>query len=115
MSLAILGVGAVTVLQALARIAHAQALTAYQANAYLFAVSKLGDVEVAFRQGRDIRDQEEGSFHIGPRNFRWALVTVPLVEAPWVRAVSLTVRWRAAQQDYSRQSQTQLRMSLPTP
>ena len=112
-SLAILGLGAVTVLQALARIAHAQALTAYQANAYLFAVSKMGDVEVAFREGKDIHDQDTGSFHVGPRNFQWELVATPVVEAPGVRAVSLTVRWRAGQQAYARRFETQLREPLP--
>jgi len=109
-SLAILGLAAVTVLQALARIAYAQALTSYQAHAYLFAVSKLGGVETAFREGQDIKEHEAGSFHVGPHMFQWELTATPVEQAPEVRAVHLTVRWRASQQDHSRNFETQLRL-----
>lgn len=112
-SLVILSVGAVTILQAMVRISHAQALAAYQSTAYLFALSKLGDVEVAFREGKEVEERDTGTFRMGEHAFQWELVARPLVEEPLVSAVSLAVRWRAGARTFQRRFETQLRMPAP--
>ena len=114
-SLVILSAGAVTILQAMMRISHAQILTTYQSKAYLFALSKLGDVEMAFRQGGDVKEHDDGTVRVGECAFQWELAAIPLVEEPLVRAVSLAVRWRAGAQDFQRRFETQLRQMPPAP
>ncbi len=112
-SLVILSVGAVTILQAMVRISHAQTLAVYQSKAYLFALSKLGDVEVAFREGKDVEERDTGTIRMGEHAFQWELVAIPLVEEPLVRAVSLAVRWRAGARTFQRRFETQLRVPAP--
>ena len=112
-SLVILSVGAVTILQAMVRISHAQALAAYQSKAYLVALSKLGDVEVAFREGRDVEASDTGTVRIGEHAFQWDLASTSLVGEPLVRVVSLAVRWRAGTQTFQRRFETQLRLPAP--
>ena len=109
-SLVILSVGAVTILQAMVRISHAQALATYQSKAYLFALSKLGDVEVAFREGKDVEASDTGTVRMGEHAFQWELVATPLVKESLVRVVSLAVRWRAGTRAFQRRFETQLRL-----
>ena len=114
-SLVILSVGAVTILQAMMRISHAQILTTYQSKASLFALSKLGDVEMAFRQGSDVKEHDGGTVRVGECAFQWELAATPLVEEPLVRVVSLAVRWRAGAQNFQRRFETQLRQTPLAP
>ena len=90
-SVAILSVGAVLILQALARGAYTLTLAKHRATAYAFAAAKLADLELAASQG--VEPQMSGEFGPARERFTWQLEAAPLDE-PELQRVTLTVSWR---------------------
>ena len=96
-SIAILAVGAVLIMQALARGAQALALARHRATAYSFAVSKLADLDITSARGST--PKTAGQFGTGPDRFDWHVEVAPL-EVPSLQVVTLTVEWRQGGQRY---------------
>ena len=62
--------------------------------AYLFAMSKLADVELANQLGHSLTDRVDGNFRAGAKPFTWHLdVTTDEKDAEAPRLVTLSVNW----------------------
>ncbi len=107
-SVAILAMGSVLTMQALARVAHAQMVAESMMAAHLFAASKMAALELASREG-ELEPSASGSVGTGDQALRWRATTEAVPEDPAVRAVSLAVAWRHGAQIYERRLDTWLR------
>ena len=113
-SVVILASGAVLVMQGLAKAAQATLVTDQHEWAYLFALSKMADVELAARAGKELPEREAGTFQRDGQAFEWEVVTSAM-DDPLVKDVTLTVSWRAGSQAYDRRFETLLRTPAPAP
>ncbi len=109
-SVVILSTGSVLILQALAKVAEAQARLDDQANLYLFAISKMAEAELAVETGALPRDQESGSFRVESQTFDWALSVSPAVDDPQVYTIGLDVEVRNPSRPLSQRVETVLRV-----
>ena len=109
-SVAILSVGTVVIMQTLANIAHAQMVAEHQASAYVFAASKMADVELAARRGETFDDAQHGTFWIGPQQFNWQVASAEVPEDPTRRHVALSVDWRMGARAYEQRLETVLKV-----
>ena len=114
-SIVILSTGVALVLPAFARIVHAQELAARSTQAYLFAVSKIAEVELSALQGIVPTEVEEGSFRVGQQPYVWELSAVPVAEDPQVHLVTLDVAWRFGQDHSTRNFSTLVRVPTESP
>ena len=109
-SVILLAGGAVLVMQSFATGWEAIVRADERSRAYLFALSKLADLELANQQGHDLADRTDGSFRAGSKPFAWHL-DVPSDEkrlgAP--QPVTLSVRWPRGQTS----DEAQFSMLLP--
>ncbi|MBI3324649.1 MAG: hypothetical protein HYZ92_05155 [Candidatus Omnitrophica bacterium] len=113
-SVVILAVGSVVIMEAFGRMAQALAVADDETGAYLFAMEKMAQVELEFRQGRlPEDDKESGSFRLGDQGFDWTLRMSAVSEEPPVRSVALDVEWQRGAADYSRHLETVLRVAQP--
>ena len=103
-SLAILSVGQVIIMQALARGAAALATAKQRSTAYAFAASKLADLELSERQHAEPR--LSGRFGSGRDTFGWRIDAAPEAGQPRVELLTLTVDWQHGQHDYASQFST---------
>ena len=94
LSIAILSVGAVLVMQALARGAYAVTVADARTTVYTFASAKLADLDVAFTQGSMPRTG--GKFTSDGTPFQWQLDTSPVSGEPELEMATLTVQWSQA-------------------
>lgn len=93
-SVILLAGGAVLVMQSFATGWEAIVRADERANAYLFALSKLADLELANQQGRDLAERTEGSFRAGAKPFSWHLdVRAGEKSANSAQLVTLSVSW----------------------
>ena len=115
-SVAILAVGAPLIMHALARASYAHAVAEHHAQAYLFAASKLSEIELAARETRELKDHyEEGSFRIGNQAFEWQVVATPAADDQDLASVLLTLSWRHGADVYERRFETLLRLPPEEP
>ena len=91
-SICILAVGAVLLLQALARGAHVLAAARLRATAYAFAAAKMADIELAAHNSTQ-PPKTSGTFQQAGQRFEWAIQAEPLAEDPDLELVSLIVSW----------------------
>ena len=105
-SVVILSIGAVYVMQALGRSAAAIEVAEARAQAHQFAVTKMAELELAFRLGQKLEESNGGSFRQGTRQFRWGLSAPIPKEEPRMRPVSLTVEWDLGGETYAYALQT---------
>ena len=113
-SVVILASGAVLVMQGLAKAAQATLVIDQHEGAYLFALSKMADVEVAARAGKELLEHEGGTFRREGQAYEWEVVTSSM-DDPQVKDVTLTVSWRAGSQAYDRRFETLVRTPAPAP
>ena len=81
-SVALLAGGAVLIIQAFAHAWEAAGVEDDRLKAYLFAVSKLSDLELAHHENHDLRDKISGSFRSGKDTFKWETHIEPAFEPP---------------------------------
>ena len=113
-SVVILSMGSVVIMEAFGRMAQAMAIADDETGAYLFAMSKMSEVEVEFREGRaPEEDEESGSFRLGERGYEWALRSSTLSEEPPVKSIALDVEWQRGSEMYTRRFETMLRVAVP--
>ena len=113
-SVVILSMGSVVIMEAFGRMAQAMAVADDETGAYLFAMSKMSEVEVEFREGRTPEeDEESGSFRLGERGYEWALRSSTLSEEPPVKSIALDVEWQRGSEMYTRRFETMLRVAVP--
>ncbi len=105
-SVVILSFGAVVTMQALGRVASALSVAEYQGEAYLFAMAKMAEVELALRSGQPVEESSQGSFRLGEHLFRWSLSLSTEPINPQFKAVSLTVAWSDGRHAYERHLNT---------
>jgi prepilin-type N-terminal cleavage/methylation domain-containing protein len=98
-SVAILSVGAVLILQALARGAYALTLAKSRATAYAFAAAKLEDLELAASQG--VTAAASGEFGPARERFAWRIDTAPLEDTLALQQLTLTVSWRQGRHEHA--------------
>ena len=108
-SLAILAVGEVLIMQALARGAHALAIAERRSTAYAFAAAKLADLEMSFQQRAE--PNMSGRFGAGQGAFEWRVDSVPQDDQPKLALVTLTVDWRQGKHEYASRFSTVRRLS----
>jgi hypothetical protein len=96
-SLAILSVGQVIIMQALARGAYALASAKRRSTAYAFAAAKLADLELSERQR--VEPRLSGRFGSGQDTFGWRVDTAP--DSAQLELVTLTVDWRQSGHAYA--------------
>ena len=111
----ILSVGSVIVLQALAKAAYAQTVTDHQTDAYLFALSKMADLELLAREGQALPEQDDGSFKADGQTFAWMIATAPAFDDPLIRSVTLSISWKVGKFSQERRLETWLRLPAVTP
>ena len=98
LSLAILAIGQVVILQALARGAYALASAERSSTAYAFAAAKLAEVDASLQDGGAPRTS--GSFQSSTTSFQWALERSPLPDEPRLELVTLAITWRQGRHPY---------------
>ena len=97
-SVILLAGGTVLVMQSFATGWEAIVRADERASAYLFALSKLADLELANQQGHDLADHAEGSFRSGAKPFSWHVtVHVDEKKAHPPQRVTLSVVWPRGQ------------------
>jgi hypothetical protein len=117
-SVAILAGGTALILHALVRAAVACQAATHRTSAYTFAVSKMADLELSFRQGRE--PDRAGEFRAGTQDFAWQVAQAPLpgqeVEegVPALHEVTLAVGWRQGAVAHATRVSTIVR-ALPAP
>ena len=109
MSVVLLASGAVLLMQGLARIAHGVSVGEQRSAAYLFALSKMTDLELQLRAGRRLEPSDAGQFRVQDRAFTWHISATSTGEDPDVQAVTLTVTWPTGQDTSEQQLATLLR------
>ena len=112
-SVAILAVGSVLIMQALARGAYALAVAAQRSTAYSFAAAKLADLELSARQG--IVPNSAGRFGTGARQCEWRVDASPLDDEPQLALLTLTVGWRQGRYQYESRFSTVQRLPPEAP
>lgn len=112
-SVAILAIGAVLIMQALARGAFAQALAQHRATAYAFAAAKLADLEMIAAAGAI--PASSGRFWAGQDAFEWQVGAAPLDDAPELQLLTLTVSWRQGRHRYESSYSVVQRAPEPPP
>jgi hypothetical protein len=104
-SVAILAGGAALIMQALLRAAVASQAAKHRTSAYAFAVAKMADLELSFRQGHD--PDRSGAFRIGQQPFTWQVDQQLLAGAealegePALHEITLSVAWRQGRAGYA--------------
>jgi len=110
-SIVILSMGSVVIMEAFGRMARALAVADHETDAYLFAFSKMAEVEMSCREGVPPEDDEEsGSFQVGGQGYQWTLRTVTLSDEPPVKSIALEVAWRRGAEEHARRLETVLRI-----
>jgi hypothetical protein len=90
-SIAILAIGQVLIMQALARGAHALAIAERRSTADAFAAAKLADIDLRAHQGQEI--DADGRFGSGRNAFGWRVERALQPDHPTLELVTLTVDW----------------------
>jgi hypothetical protein len=90
-SIAILAIGQVLIMQALARGAHALSVAERRSTAYAFAAAKLADINLRARQGEAI--DMDGRFGSGRSAFEWRIDRFPQPDHPAIELLTLTIDW----------------------
>ena len=108
-SVAILAVGAVLIMQALARGAYGLTVASNRSTAYAFAAAKLVDLELSAQQGTVPKTR--GRFRTDRGRFEWTVHTAPLDE-PQLELIMLTVSWRQGRHAYESSYSTAQRVPL---
>jgi type II secretory pathway pseudopilin PulG len=114
-SVVILSAGSVLAMQALMRVAHAQMVAEYRANAHLLAAAKMAEVELAFLDGHAPNRPDEGSIRLGDQAFEWYLSAMPAPDESGLWSVTLDVGWQHGTHAFERRLATWLRTPDPTP
>ena len=114
-SAVILAVGAVVVLQAMAKAAYAQTVIDRQTGAYLFVLSKMADLALLAREGQVLPEQDDGTFREGCQTFTWTVATAPAFDDPSTRAVTLSISWQTGGSSEERRLETWLRLPPANP
>ena len=112
LSTVILAVGAVFVMQALARISYAHLVAEDQRSASLLAMSKMAEIELAVRAGALSEKGEQGHVRIGLQTFTWDATSAALADDPTRALVHLTISWRRGDAGFERRLDTILRLPL---
>ena len=112
-AVAILSVGDVFILEALARASQAQVLAEAHRGAYAFAVSKLASLELDYQQGQLHGEHEQGTFRIGAQEFTWDLSTTAAEDEPSMQSVDLSVGWQRGQHHYAHEYRSIFRIPEP--
>ncbi len=112
-AVAILSVGAVFILEALARASQAQVLAEEHRSAYTFALSKLASLELDYEQGQLHGEHEQGRFRVGAQEFMWDLSTSAAENDPALQAVDLSVSWQRGTRDYTHDYRSIFRIPEP--
>ena len=93
-SVILLAGGAVLVMQSFATGWEAIVRADERASAYLFALSKLADLELAQGQGRNLAERTDGSFRVGAKPYTWHLnLQADEEKARAPQLVTLSIYW----------------------
>ncbi|MBI4340947.1 MAG: hypothetical protein HY598_01550 [Candidatus Omnitrophica bacterium] len=93
-SVVILAGGAVLVMQAFATSWEAITRADERSTAVMFAMSKLADLELAHREGRDVAERPRGSFRVGAHPYAWQVELKPSPDgSDGTQIVTLSVTW----------------------
>ena len=113
LSLMVISVGAVFILQALAKIAETFTIAENRIVAYRFTASKLEEIESTPSDKETFLLPQEGAFKEGNTRFNWSWTPrLVLEEDPTLAEASFTVRWKRGVWEYSHQADTLLRLSI---
>jgi hypothetical protein len=97
----LLAAGSVWVLQAFARSWEASTIAQQRATAYLFALGKMGEIELRLREELPTEPlSREGSFRQAPQTYTWTWQATPVAVKPPAFAVDLVVAWRQGRLAY---------------
>jgi len=113
-SVVLLAGGGVLVMQALAQVSHALTISQQQSQAYLFALSKMADLELAVREDGEL-DRVEGRFDVGRDQAAWDVSSRYVADDPQLLAVTLRVVWPIGRPTSERHLETLLRMDQVSP
>lgn len=108
-TLVILSGGSVFVLQALGQGAQVLARAKTQLVVYQFARTKMADVEIGLRQGKELALR--GRFQASGQEFRWRVHARPL-EEPELELVTLTIDWNLGRYAYESNFSTVTRVPV---
>jgi hypothetical protein len=111
-SVAILAVGAVLIMQALARGAYALSAAHVRSQVYAFSAAKMADLELSLQQG--VAPNTEGQFGVGREQIRWRVKTTLVDDEPELQLVTLIVSWRQGRHDYESSVATVQRVPVET-
>ena len=114
-SVAILSMGAVVVMQALARTAQAQALAEDRAQAYIVGASKMAEAELSTLAGTALPEHEDGHVRVSEQAFEWSINTVLEAEDPSLQLVMFAVTWQRGQYTYQQAVSTLVRLPQESP
>ena len=114
-STVIIAVGTVVVMQALANVAQAQAVSEDRAQACLVAAAKMAEAELAAAGGARLPEQDGGRLRIGQQPFDWTLAAVASEDDPQVQVVTLAVRWNRGGDAYRQEVSTLVRLPEESP
>ena len=111
MSVAILSIGTVLVMQALARAAWGITAAEHRRQACLFSLSKMAEAELTLRTMKELEEHSGGSFQADQQAFVWNLSSMPETEGSPRRLISLAVTWEDGAHRYEHRVQTVLASS----
>lgn len=92
MATVLLAATAVVVMPALATASRVVTISEGRTKAYLFALSKLSELEIALAGGADVKDSSGQAVMEGQR-LQWQLSVAPVAEDAQLRNLALTVHW----------------------
>lgn len=113
MSIVILASTSVMVMQALARVAWAQAVAEQQGQVLLLSASKLTELELDLLQGT-LREADSGSWQSGAQTYQWETSVSSDQKEPRLKTLTLDVRWQYRAHEEHRRFATRL-LALPAP
>jgi len=111
-SVVILAAGAVVVMQALAKVAQAQAIAEDRAQAYLMASTKMVEAELATAGGQSVPEHDSGHLQLNQQPFDWTISADASADDPQVQAVTVAVGWNRGTDRYTQQLKTLVRVPL---
>ena len=115
-SVVLLAMGAVFIMQALARISYAQLVAEDRRSAYFFSLSKMAEIELSVWQGTFPKEGEHGRVRVGASTGSWDVTASPLADDSQEMAIVLTTSWHRGADAFTHHVETILHIPHdPTP
>ncbi len=114
-SVVLIAVGTVVVMQALAKVAQAQAIAEDRAQAYLIASTKMAEAELATMDGTPLSEHDGGHLRVNQQPFDWTLNATTSAEDAQVQAITLAVSWSRGQKTYRQEVSALVRLPQESP